>query len=219
METTDGKLAPPAVTALRGAGAAAMERTLSGDMRMERQDLREAAEQTLNVILDLALDGLVRWVSPSWTDVIGTSVEEVQGRKIGEVVEAGEEVFGKAVEGMRGDTMRSQIVRFELELGEHSKLLRVREEGEEGEGEEADEARQTVDLEGQGIMVYDRATGEESHVSLDAQFGGLEANSTDYVDDQAMGRTARTQNRPTEYNRRESGIRGRGARELSQHAR
>ncbi|KAL5347474.1 rim15, signal transduction response regulator [Pseudogymnoascus australis] len=163
METTDGKLAPPAVTALRGAGAAAMERTLSGDMRMERQDLREAAEQTLNVILDLALDGLVRWVSPSWTDVIGTSVEEVQGRKIGEVVEAGEEVFGKAVEGMRGDTMRSQIVRFELELGEHSKLLRVREEGEEGEGEEADEARQTVDLEGQGIMVYDRATGEESH--------------------------------------------------------
>ncbi|OBT44396.1 AGC protein kinase [Pseudogymnoascus sp. WSF 3629] len=160
METTDGTLAPPAVTALRGAGQA-MERTLSGDMRLERQDLREAAEQTLNVILDLGLDGVVRWVSPSWTDVIGTGVEGVQGRSIGEVVEAGEEVFGKAVEGMRGDAMRSQIVRFELELGEASKLLRVREDGE-GE-EEAEEVREMVDLEGQGIMVYDRSTGEESH--------------------------------------------------------
>ncbi|OBT80507.1 AGC protein kinase [Pseudogymnoascus sp. 05NY08] len=160
METTDRKLAPPAVTALRGAGAA-MERTLSGDMRLERQDLREAAEQTLNVILDLGLDGVVRWVSPSWTDVIGTGVEGVQGRSIGEVVEGGEEVFGKAVEGMRGDAMRSQIVRFELELGEASKLLRVREEGEESE--EPEEVRETVDLEGQGIMVYDRSTGEESH--------------------------------------------------------
>ena len=141
-----------------------MERTLSGDMRLERQDLREAAEQTLNVILDLGLDGVVKWVSPSWTDVIGTSVERVQGRGIGEVVEGGEEVFGKAVEGMRGDAMRSQIVRFELELGEHSKLLRGREEGEEG-GEE-EKVRETVDLEGQGIMVYDRSTGEESHVSF-----------------------------------------------------
>ncbi|KFY91756.1 hypothetical protein V500_04481 [Pseudogymnoascus sp. VKM F-4518 (FW-2643)] len=157
MSTTNGTLAPPAVTALRGFAATAMERTLSGDMRLERQDLREAAEQTLNVILDLGLEGVVRWVSPSWTDVIGTSVEEVQGRNIGEVVEGGEEVFGKAVEGMRGDAMRSQIVRFELELGEHSKLLRGREEGEE------EEVRQTVDLEGQGIMVYDRSTGEESH--------------------------------------------------------
>lgn len=196
-----------------------MERTLSGDMRMERQDLREAAEQTLNVILDLGLDGVVRWVSPSWTDVIGTSVEGVQGRSIGEVVQGGEEVFGKAVEGMRGDAMRSQIVRFELELGEASKLLRVREEGEEGEGEEVEEVRETVDLEGQGIMVYDRSTGEESHVSFHAQFDRLAANSTDHVDDQAMGRTARTKNRPTEYNCRELGIRGRGASEPSQHAR
>ncbi|OBT50931.1 hypothetical protein VE04_09529 [Pseudogymnoascus sp. 24MN13] len=161
METPDGTLAPPALTALRGTGAA-MERTLSGDMRLERQDLREAAEQTLNVILDLGLDGVVRWVSPSWTDVIGTAVEGVQGHSIGEVVEEGEEVFGKAVEGMRGDAMRSQIVRFELELGEASKLLRAREAGEEGE-EEAEEVRETVDLEGQGIMVYDRSTGEESH--------------------------------------------------------
>lgn len=169
MDITDGTLAPPAVTALRGAGAI-MERSLSGDMRLERQDLREAAEQTLNVILDLGLDGVIRWVSPSWTDVIGTSVEGVQGKNIGEVVEGGEEVFGKAVEGMRGDAMRSQIVRFELELGEHSKLLRVREEAEEEGDEEGEEVRQTVDLEGQGIMVYDRSTGEESHVSCAAQF-------------------------------------------------
>ena len=64
-------LAPPAVTALREeayssspVGSVTMERSLSEDIREAREDLKDAAEQTLNVIVDLYLDGRIKWVSP-----------------------------------------------------------------------------------------------------------------------------------------------------------
>ena len=40
-------------------------------IRAEKEDLKEATEDSFNVIVDLNLDGKVRWVSPSWEDVIG----------------------------------------------------------------------------------------------------------------------------------------------------
>src|SRR5216117_807893 len=86
-------LAPPAVTALREeardsspTGPAAMERSLSEDFREAREDLKEAAEQTLNVIMDLHLDGRIKWVSPSWTAVIGTPLEDVEGKMIKDII-------------------------------------------------------------------------------------------------------------------------------------
>lgn len=76
---TPGTLVPPAVTSLR---ASMMERTPSEDIREEREELQKAVEQTLNVIMDLDLGGNIRWVSPSWVDVIGTTTEPVQGMPI-----------------------------------------------------------------------------------------------------------------------------------------
>jgi len=65
MEGENNMLAPPVVSHLRAQAAGSnMERSLSADIREEREDLREAAEQTLNVIMDLSLDGTIRWVSP-----------------------------------------------------------------------------------------------------------------------------------------------------------
>jgi hypothetical protein len=39
----------------------------------ETEDLRQAAEQSQreNVLVELTLDNVIRWVSPSWQDVIG----------------------------------------------------------------------------------------------------------------------------------------------------
>jgi len=48
-----------------------MTRTVSSVIRAEKEDLKEAARDTLNVIIDLNLDGRVRWVSPSWKDIVG----------------------------------------------------------------------------------------------------------------------------------------------------
>ena len=39
----------------------------------ETEDLRQAAEQSQreNVLVELTLDNVIKWVSPSWQDVIG----------------------------------------------------------------------------------------------------------------------------------------------------
>lgn len=176
-----GLLAPPAVNHLRGT-AGLMERSLSEDIRVEREDLRKAAEETLNVIMDLGLEGTIRWVSPSWTDVVGTSTESVQGIPIVDILlDENKDLFKNAVETMKKDDSRSQIVRFTLAMGPKSKLappartrVPTEEDGVEAFIEEDDnEDLPTVTLEAQGIMVYDRATNgaedrehRESHVSV-----------------------------------------------------
>jgi len=168
MEEGDKMLAPPVLSQLRAQAAGSqMERSLSQDMREEREDLREAAEQTLNVIMDLSLDGNIRWVSPSWTDVIGTTLESVQGKPIVDIlVSENKDVFKEVVESMKKDDSRSQIARFTVELGPASKLAShdVSESTEGVESLPAEQQSQTIDLEGQGIMVYDRTSGGESHV-------------------------------------------------------
>src|ERR1700710_3226167 len=99
MEEDNKKLAPPVVSQLRAQAAGSqMERSLSADIREEREDLREAAQQTLNVIMDLSLEGTINWVSPSWTDVIGTTFDSVQGKAIKDIlVSDNKEAFSEIV--------------------------------------------------------------------------------------------------------------------------
>lgn len=157
-----GTLAPPAVMSLRVEAAAQMERSLSEDIREEREELREAAEQTLNVIVDLNLDGTIRWVSPSWVDVIGTQPEAVKGAPMADlIVSDNRGVFAEVVESMKKDDSRSQKVRFAVSLGPLSKLLPI---DDIAEPESPDTPPRFVDLEAQGIMVYDSVSGGESHV-------------------------------------------------------
>jgi serine/threonine-protein kinase RIM15 len=158
--TTPNMLAPPAVASLR---AGPMQRSLSEDIREEREELREAAEQTLNVILDLNIDGTIRWVSPSWVDVIGTQPEDVVGTRIADlIVSDNSNIFLEVVESMTQDDRRSQFIRFAVKLGPLSKLIPL------DMLKEPEEPAQPVviDLEAQGIMVYSGASGGESHVSL-----------------------------------------------------
>ncbi|KAK7970549.1 Response regulator receiver rim15p [Apiospora saccharicola] len=160
------RLAPPAVSSLRRAEAAgsSMERTLSADIREEREELREAAEQTLNVIVDLNLDGTIRWVSPSWVDVIGTQTDTLEGTPIADLIIGDDKgVFADAIDYMKTDDSRSHFIRFTVYLGPFSKLITV---NELGEPENSEDEPATVELEAQGIMVYDRATGGGESYSL-----------------------------------------------------
>lgn len=161
----------PAVAQLR-AEAAPMERTLSQDMREEREDLKEAAEQTLNVIMDLSPEGKIKWVSASWADVVGTDPKVVTGKPIEELIlDENKDIFTQAVESMSKDDTKSQIIRFRVALGPASKLLPqpVDETEQVNAATDLDTRLEqgygTIDLEGQGIMVYDRRSGGESHVS------------------------------------------------------
>ncbi|EDU50644.1 serine/threonine-protein kinase CBK1 [Pyrenophora tritici-repentis Pt-1C-BFP] len=171
-------LAPPAVTALRQEAAGStthrqnMERSVSQDMRNERADLKEAAEHSLNIIMDLDLQGKIRYVSPSWTDVIGTLPKEVTGRPVLDMICSGVDGFAETIESVRKDDSRSHIARFAVRLGPHSILRKRRSKHAVAEGNElmpmsptdtSDDEEQYLNLEAQGIMVYDRTTGAESH--------------------------------------------------------
>ncbi|KAL7794532.1 putative response regulator receiver Rim15p [Trichoderma ceciliae] len=155
-------LAPPAVSSLRASQATSMERSISQDIREEREELREAAEQTLNAIAYLNLDGTIKWVSPSWTDVVGTPFESVEGVPISDLIASeNKSIFTDVVDSMKRDDSKSHRVRFSIILGALSKLrsldsIRAPDSSEVPPMEVAD-------LEAQGIMVYDSVSGGESH--------------------------------------------------------
>ncbi|KAI5285023.1 rim15, signal transduction response regulator, partial [Ascosphaera acerosa] len=92
-------------------------RSLSESIRAEREDLREAAEHTRNVILDLGLDGRVKWVSPSWTTIIGTLTKGIEGCDIRDILVDDKDVFTQAVKELQRDDSRSQMVRIMVKLG------------------------------------------------------------------------------------------------------
>ncbi|KAL9106076.1 MAG: hypothetical protein Q9227_008862 [Pyrenula ochraceoflavens] len=148
-----------------GPARVSMERSFSQDIQEGSRELKEAAEQSRNIILDLSLDGKIRWVSPSWTDVVGTRLEVVKDRPIAEFIADDPDAFVKAVDSLKNDDSRSQFVKFAV-LIPHPSVLepmlgdeqRQREHGEQDAPKE-----HLLQLEGQGIMVYDRSSGGESH--------------------------------------------------------
>ena len=165
-------LQPPAVTALKDAAGVgseptrvAMERSFSQDIQAGSQELKEAAEQTKNIILDLSLDGVIRWVSPSWTDVVGSELEAVKGQPVSKFISDNPEVFEPAIEKLKSNDSKSQFVKFCVKVGPSSDMAQMLPEEEtDDEDEDGDKSpRRTLELEGQGIMVYDRASGGESH--------------------------------------------------------
>lgn len=188
-------LAPPAVAALREEAAANsmqrvhMERTVSEDMRNEREDLKEAAEHSMNIIMDLGLDGKIRYVSESWKDVVGTTPDEVVGKPVADLLIGDPNLFAETVESIKKDDSRSHIVRFSMPMGPQSVLRRKRSKQAEGDEQEpapespAEEEEQIINLEAQGIMVYDRTTGAESHVRPLSLCAGTVLTPLDHVDD------------------------------------
>lgn len=163
MEQPPTPLAVPAVSSLRVQQAIPMERTLSQDIRNEREELREAAESTLNAIVDLNLDGTVKWVSPSWSDVVGTPIDEIHGKHISDlIVSDNKNVFTDMVVTMKKDDSKSYRIRFSVQLGPLSKLRNMSELVGDDHSVHGLDSR-IAHLEAQGIMVYDSASGGESH--------------------------------------------------------
>lgn len=184
-------LMPPAVAALKEDAAreaphrSHMERTISMDIREEREDLKKAAEQSLNAMIELDLEGKVRWASPSWQELTGTPASDIVGKPARDMLVDNYNVFADCIEFMRKDDSKSQIIRFTVkeavspspdgEQPAEDKSAEVvkasddtgTEQNDESEQQSTDKAEDDqasgIDLEAQGIMVYDRSTGEESH--------------------------------------------------------
>ncbi|KKY21489.1 putative agc protein kinase [Phaeomoniella chlamydospora] len=159
----------PSSTAPRSASSVSsrvpMERSFSQDIQEGTRELKEAAEQTRNIILDLSLDGKIRWVSPSWTDVVGNTLEAVKGKAIADFIADSPDVFTEAIKALQTDDSKSQFVKFCVKVGPSSELHDMLKDDSKHQevSKEHPEAPDLLHLEGQGIMVFDRASGGESH--------------------------------------------------------
>lgn len=140
--------------------ATRMSRSISHDMREERDDLRAVAEQSLNAIMDLGLDGNVRWISQSWFQLTGVKPEDLYGKAICDVVYDNKTIFADAVTSMRKDDAKSRIIRFGV-LG--APIPIASDEAIEEGTSDMNSKKGHICLEAQGIMVYDRSTSHESH--------------------------------------------------------
>jgi serine/threonine-protein kinase RIM15 len=84
------------------------------------------------------------------------------------------DVFRNAIETMQNDDSRSLKVRFSVLVGPKSKLasdplvaaVSASDEEEAFPMEEVKEEENILTLEGQGILIYDKTSGEASHVSF-----------------------------------------------------
>lgn len=184
---TPAALAPAAVTALRTEASnehderAHVLRTISMDIREEREDLKKAAEQSMNAILELDLQGNVRWLSASWQDLTGWSPSDVVGLPIATILDDARNWFADCLEVMRKDDSKSHFVRFcvrgpnDDETGSSDGKTPVEprpgqdtlpdSQTEEAQrpGAEKTTTCEGIELEAQGIIVYERSTGQESH--------------------------------------------------------
>jgi len=100
-----------------------------------------------------------------------TTRESVQDRPISAILLDDKDAFKNAVETMQNDDSRSFKVRFSVLVGLKSKLARdpaaaaLASEEEAFPMEGVREEENILTLEGQGILIYDKTSGEASHVS------------------------------------------------------
>lgn len=162
--------------AQEGKHRAQMERTVSQDIREEREDLKRAAEESLqyNAILDISFDYKIRWASPSWKDLTGFEPDTIIGKPISDIILDNKAIFSDSIDSMRSDDAKSRIIRFAVACllprlvdapteEEKDTLTRVASAATDEEGLDEDDECRSINLEAQGILVYDRSSGEESH--------------------------------------------------------
>lgn len=165
---------PGAVQALRNEtksdsvpGRNQVQRMTTTEVQEQNVHLREAAERPMNVIIDLTLDGKIRWASSSWQDVIGTAAEDVLGQPIAQLLLGNTNVFAEAFASLQSNDTASKVIRFRMAVGPDSLLKKSSQDthSESTKENDADQIDQVIDLEAQGILVYDASSGDESHVS------------------------------------------------------
>ena len=201
---------PPAITAIKQEARSTdprnspMTRSFTDNMREEREDLKEAAEQTLNIIVDIGLDGCIKWVSPSWRQVVGTPPELAEGRMISDVLVTNKNVFNDAIESMKEDDSHSRFIRFAVRLGPDSVLRkqrssapqRVPEEKEEEEEKGQDDKtlveeevpkREEEVAEFQSLPAVEEEKGKEKEMEKGKEGGEEMIRDNDILNMEAQG--------------------------------
>ncbi|BFZ54873.1 rim15, signal transduction response regulator [Savitreella phatthalungensis] len=118
-------------------------------LKLERSRLIAAAtHRSRSVIVEIALDNTVSWVSPSWLDIIGESPAGLVGQPIStRIAGAQEDLFAAATDSLLRDGTKSARLRFWLSLTQTS----------------SSGLPQALEIDSHGILIHDRTSGEPSH--------------------------------------------------------
>src|ERR1700743_534431 len=106
------------------------------------------------------------------TDIPRTPCESIQGKPISSLLVENTDCFQRAIETMKRDDRKSYKIRFAVTMGSMSAFAQdpvekaIAAETEGFRPEEVDEVNNILDMEGQGILIFDRTDGEASHVSF-----------------------------------------------------
>ncbi|KAG0172634.1 hypothetical protein DFQ28_007650 [Apophysomyces sp. BC1034] len=121
------------------------ELTLQDTIQDDNFQLQEAAERSQNstIIMELSLGTTsIQYVSPVWSDVIGTDPMSVIGSNVSWLLSSDDKnMFTVATEELLADDSRTVEVRFNVALVDGPIL----------------------EMEGKGMLMYNRVTGEPSH--------------------------------------------------------
>ncbi|KAI9494658.1 hypothetical protein BDB00DRAFT_871209 [Zychaea mexicana] len=122
------------------------------DQQLDQQqlDLQEAAERNQNstIIMELSLGTIaIQYVSPVWLDYVRSEdAQSIMGTSISRFLSSEDQrVFTEATEELLTDDSRTVEVRFHM-LIDHD-----------------EEYDATTEMEGKGMLMYNRVTGEPSH--------------------------------------------------------
>ncbi|KAI8970228.1 hypothetical protein BDF20DRAFT_838604 [Mycotypha africana] len=115
------------------------------DEQLGSLQLQEEAErsQSSTIIVELSLSTVaIQYVSPVWFDVVGSNPLSVIGHSITEILSSDDsQVFKAATEELLADDSHTVEVRFNVRSSEKS----------------------LIEMEGKGMLMYNRVTGEPSH--------------------------------------------------------
>lgn len=84
------------------------------DSEKDNEDLQDASNQNQNIVMELSLDGTIRFLSTSWEDITGYPASDLLNTNISSVIigdDSDREVFVRAAQAMKDDES-SYRVRF-----------------------------------------------------------------------------------------------------------
>lgn len=126
------------------------------------EDLRNAVEEvrSATIMMELSLEGqLFHYLSPVWEDVVGLDPMDCLGQPISDMLHPSDsKLFAEATEQLIKDDSHTVEVRFRLRV-----VLETSSLGHEEDFEEEETSYVWEAMEGKGMCIHDRETGEATH--------------------------------------------------------
>ncbi|KAG5519964.1 hypothetical protein PMAC_000241 [Pneumocystis sp. 'macacae'] len=144
---------------------------------MEEYDLEQTVRenQRINILIELSLDGKLKWLSPSWKDIVGIDSKQALGRPISDFLVGDDNVFSRAINVLLEDDSHIFRIYFNVvtnlspidEIERDISFISNNEETASFKNKNEVSSRKkltgVLEMEGHGILIRDRFTSNAIH--------------------------------------------------------